>query len=131
MTDLKHYERLRDNFTELIRIHKLLDDQLGENGNVTFILYHEKIVLSFDNLGVLSNLRKATKTIYPNWTDKINNVWQGAGDMITSWQSKQHPLLQFWFECPANDYPASLLKKGCKIITEEHTTKESSLVCSI
>ncbi len=131
MSDLKHYEKQRDKAVELIHIHKALDAALGDDPLVGFILYSGKIVLEFDDLKVLSRLRKAAKSIYPKWTDKIRNVWDGLGNgnMITAWESKPYPLIEFWFNCKDDKYPASLLKPGCKIISQSNVERVSSMVC--
>ena len=131
MTDLKFYEGLRDKAIELQHIHKALDTQLGQDPEVYFILYENKIVLEIRNLKALSKLRKAVKTIYPKWQDKITTVWGSANPdyMITSWESEKYPIIHLWFECPVRTYPKSLLKPGCKIVTEKRTENYSSMVC--
>ncbi len=132
MTDLTHYEKLRDKAGELIILHRALNNRLGKDPEVHFILYEGKIVLEFYDLKVLRKLRKVIKeSIYPDWTDTIRNVWQGPSlsTMLTAWHSKQYPLIQFWLECPVGEYPKSLLKPGCKIVTETVEGTTSSLVC--
>jgi len=131
MTDLKHYETIRNIAGELIHIHKNLDFKLGQDSDVEFILYDTKIVLTFHDLKVLSKLRKAMKSIYPKWQDKITQVWQGCNCMITSWTSTKHSLVEFWFECSADKYPESLMKPGCEIITQSHEESRSVMVCKI
>ncbi len=133
MQDLTYYKGLRDKAIELTHIHKKLDTQLGQDPDVRFILYEEKIVLEIDNLKVLPRLRKAVKTVYPKWQDKIESVWESPDPnyMLTSWQSKQYSLVEFWLECPVGEYPESLIKSNCKIVTERYTGNRSYMLCGI
>ena len=123
-----YYDNLAKNINELGKLHSFLLKK--DLHNIRIIPLHDKVILKFTALGVLSRARKIAKRYYPDWTDKLTQVW-GAYDNIvmTSWECREHRNLHLWLQSTVEDYPESLKRPSCRF--EKTTTHIFDLICDI
>lgn len=77
----------------------------------------------------LKEARRACKTIYPDWTDSIQEIAGSNFERHCVWGCDKHPEILIRLSCKADDFPSNILSEGCQWVESTETSTHVGVVC--
>ena len=87
------------------------------------------ILLYIYKLEDLKEAREVAKSMFPEWKDKLRNIWVSCGSALASWEDLRYSA-EIRLRTTVEEFPKALMKEGCRFI-EVDPGPEIKLVCGV